>query len=130
MHILYKFQWLFFTCIFIVFSIYKQKRSHDDWLPVYCNLDLGFMFSDYCFCTVDAVFNCRDNKWLAVFHVSTNRYLISVFKAVKLDAVIGNSAFFYDPVFGIEGSWMAIIVQVLAIIAIAVVGNNKKVRCP
>lgn len=49
---------------------------------------------------------------------------VTPFSLFKLDAVIGNSAFFYDPVFGIEGSWMAIIVQVLAIIFIILKGEN------
>ena len=48
---------------------------------------------------------------------------VTPFSLFKLEAVKGDSSFFYNPEFGIEGSWMSVLVQVIAIIII-VNGSN------
>ena len=55
-----------------------------------------------------------------------NSGIVSSFSAWKLEAGLGQITFFYDPVFGVEGSAFLLIVTIIAFVAVIIIGEKKK----
>jgi membrane protease YdiL (CAAX protease family) len=57
-----------------------------------------------------------------------NSGMVSTFSVMKLDASLGQLTFFYDPVFGVEGSAFLLIFSIVLMIAVIVIGEKKGAR--
>ena len=57
-----------------------------------------------------------------------NSGIVSSFSIAKLEASTGRITFFYDPVFGVEGSAFLLIVTIIATVAVIVLGEKRGAR--
>ena len=57
-----------------------------------------------------------------------NSGIVSSFSIAKLEAATGQITFFYDPVFGVEGSAFLLIVTVVALVAVIIIGEKRGAR--
>lgn len=102
------FGWLPLTSIFVVGALYALSYYYFGTIWFCCTAHMMWNF------TQDFIFGLPDSGKPAV---------VSLF-----NTTVNGSGFFYDETFGIEGSYMAILVNALTCIAVVVIGRSVRKR--
>lgn len=102
------FGWLPLTSIFVVGVLYALSYYYFGTIWFCCTAHMMWNF------TQDFIFGLPDSGKPAV--------------ASLFNTTVNGSGFFYDETFGIEGSYMAILVNILACIAVVVIGKAVRKR--
>ncbi len=81
-----------------------------------------YMDSIWCAMATHTAWNFTQNILMGL----PNSGQVTTFSMFKLDAASGYVSLAYDPVFGVEGSILAVIIQVIVIVGIVVLYKDKK----
>ena len=82
------------------------------------------MDSFWCACAVHAAWNYTQNVILGL----PNSGHVSPFSIFRLDASTAKDSFVYNVGFGVEGTYMAVAVQIICAIVIFLMFKNNKLR--